>query len=131
MTGLVAMINEEYVRSQWEWCKVYSSELFKGYTQGVVVVEVPEYKFSGSDETAAMSLAADFTRQRDEEIRQLKGEIEWLKLILPTALSWKVYTKLQWPQDRLRMFVKFAVRGHRVLVARESALAELTKGMKL
>jgi hypothetical protein len=67
--------DEKFVREHWEWFKLRFSEPHEGYAQGVYVVEIPMRKFSDEDESVALSLAAEYTRSRLEEIRQVEEEI--------------------------------------------------------
>jgi len=97
------MTDEEYVRSRWK--KAYQYQSLSG---------VPFIQF-GPHALATWSAAAEFTRQREEEIRQLLEEIAQAK---------------RWIDLDLRKSIHNMDASYRILARLESALAELLKGMK-
>ena len=65
--------------------------------------------------------------EREEEIRQVEAEIEWLQRKLPRER--RDYT--QWgSEDFAYDTVAGAVRGYRILAREMAALAELKRGWK-
>ena len=78
--------------------------------------------------TEQWTAAAAFTRERLEEIRQVKEEIAWLKMITPSEQTWKSCTWMT--SDRAFDYGVFGARGNRILAREQSALAELVRGIK-
>ncbi len=107
------MTNEEYVRSKWE--KVKDRETFVAGHGHVVTLPVI-WKDSMSagyfrSKEIAWAAAAEFTREREEQIRHVEEEIALLE-------GWKHLVEVKNPA------------ALRILGREQAALAELKRGMK-
>ena len=102
------MTDEEYVRSRWK--KAYQYQSLSG---------VPFIQF-GPHALATWSAAAEFTRQREEEIRQLREEIELINQCFPSMGY--VMQGGEWVREHCEW--------SRILTRLASALAALLIGWK-
>ena len=123
--------DEELVRSAWERCRVRFSEPHEGYAQGVYVAEVPMWKTSHKVESEAWSAAAEFTRERLEQVRQVEQEIELLRPSVGSDCEWVAWIENGWglPEfqaGNIRNYVGWA----RILAREQATVAELKRGMK-
>jgi hypothetical protein len=99
--------DEQYVRSKWEpTAKVPCSEYAS------IVLDDPYWLRLHSEEAPAWKGAAEFTREREEQIRQVEEEVRLLNLIWPTY----------YPSDSETM--------KRILEREQATLAELKKGWR-
>jgi hypothetical protein len=106
------MDDEEFVRAHWEeptyFRPAHVINVSSGYTQDSVV--------SGESEDAAWSAAAEFTRERLEQIRQIKQEM--------SLLGGMVVLLSVEPGDETAPIYQ------RTIARLEAALADLKRGMK-
>lgn len=93
----------QYARSRWEQFQI-SSFPEVGY---YVVTLNDQHQFDGQTLPLAIKAAADFTEQREQQIREKREEIKWLKDNHPSG----------------------SVRN-RVIATLEQKLAELQRGMR-
>ena len=98
------MTDEEYVRSKWEGVHV-------GEITGMI--RVGERDNIRNEAGRSWCAAAEFTRQREEKIRQVEEEIAYLHNIMGEAVN-------KAPTHCI----------HRILACEQAALAELKRGMK-
>jgi hypothetical protein len=106
------MTDEQFVREQWESVNWGASNLSR--TQYVVIVydDKDGIAFASKTQAEAWSAAAEFTRERLEQIRQVEEEI--------TCLDVDV--------RRSEPFIRPIYE--RILASRKAALTELKKGMR-
>lgn len=86
------------------------------------------FTFPGDTETAAWQAAYEWTLQRQEEIRQIDAEIEWVtecSIISPKMEQ--LYRDRAW--EFSAEYLKRIETSKRVLVRLQSIRAELTRGM--
>lgn len=107
--------DEQFVRSRWGWVQVRTAEPYEGIPQGKWSVRIPLLPFSQigfPSEVEAWSAAAAFTREREEQIRQVEEEIA-----LVGGIGHMAPCECCGVRDR-------------ILAREQAALAELKKGMK-
>lgn len=80
------------------------------------------------DELMAWAAAAEFTRERLEQIRQIREEIALLEIARENAAGELFFSPLMWSQGQLARTIRTA-RWSRILMARQDALTELKRGM--
>jgi hypothetical protein len=84
------------------------------------------HEFTGATEEECVSSAYEFTRKRQEEIRQVKKQIDWIQ-----AASLVYRRHLEASHRNWRVLGKESdLIALSILAARESTLADLQRGMK-
>lgn len=120
--------NERYVKERWD--KAYEPIVQRGLMGIDIWVEGSRtYRFHADNLPAAWQAAFDFTKAREEEIRQVEEEISWLTE--RTEISPKLqelYDKRTW--EFSAEFLKDKQTAKRILAREQAALAELQRGMK-
>ena len=121
---------EEYVRSKWKHVEVHRELIAQGVNAGfkwwILIVRVGRMN-SCITEVAAWQAAYDFTVACEEEIRQLKAEIEALQ-INSYAGSDKFESSIGEGLNVARRTIHHC-RLSRTLDRLQQALEDLTKGM--
>ena len=130
--------DEKFVREHWDRVRLdrdFGFHLWLGSSRGA------PYLFSRDqdDVTVAWSEAAEFTRQRLEEIRQVEEEIGFLESLAPDLTAETFGRANLWvDSDGDEAFAPSWVkdcavdqcRRNRILAREQAALSELKKGMK-
>lgn len=110
------MTDEEYVRSKWEAVEV-EQDCYADWYYSLGGIYDSTQHFSTEEET--WSAAAEFTRQREEEIRRVEEEIEGANDSVRWFSQGDGYDDKRWTEV------------HRRILAREQqALADLKRGWK-
>ena len=121
---------EEYVRSKWKHVEVHRELIAQGVNAGfkwwILIVGVGRMN-SCITEAAAWQAAYDFTVAREEEIRQLKAEIEALQRN-SYAGSDKFAEYIREEPNAAERIIHHC-RLSRILARLQRDLAELTKDM--
>ena len=117
------MTDEEYVRSKWK-----DVENYKDFGMYVSLRSDSETVSTWSSWYAA----AEFTRNRMEEIRQVEREIEVLESWITNRLSWilPINDSLAWEGPGLANKARYVITYSRILAREQAALDELKRGMK-
>lgn len=126
--------NEQYVRERWENV-IYRDTAFSVVSgPHYVIIEANRKQlFAAYRNTAeeAWAAAAAFTREREEECRQLRAEIDealrWLKEL---DLDRRVFEESQCRTEQVRYWAIRQVRVGRILSRLESILSDKQAGMK-
>ena len=115
--------DEDYVRSKWTNIGEYG---YGGRTRYIYLADAKR-EFSAQTESEAWAEVAKFTRQREEEIRQLQEEMWMVEVARTNARG-----KLNDEQAEMLVYVDtvFYARWCRVLERLQGELSRLTKGMK-
>lgn len=123
--------DEKFVRENWEYVELCFHPIVWWVIVGGDFGSRYALKNRGSD-TEAWSEAAEFTRERLEEIRQVEREISELLAFCGTEEDW-----VKWcvdgpyvPNKEVSALIRNYITRSRVLAARKEALSELRKGMK-
>lgn len=116
--------NEQFVRSVWDGVN-WGASNYEGSEFGVVIYDDSQGTgFRCKTQSEAWQAAADFTRERLEEVRQLQEEIELLggdlEVELPSPLSGEIRT----------IFDRESAIYERVISRLQAILADKTRGMK-
>ena len=111
--------DERLVRETWEDIKISKVGLpdndYEVYNDGPPIEEGDLFLHAfGKTREEAIRAAAEFTRERLEEIRQVEEEIKLIKTVLD--IDW---VRLEWLAD-----------AERILVREQAALTELRRGMR-
>jgi len=102
------MTDEEYVRSKWRNCATKRDE----HNRWLMFTNNAMYRAVFADSLEKLwAAAAEFTRERLEQIRQLEEEIAWLS-------------------DGIDVTGDDEPIGERILAREQAALADLKRGMK-
>jgi hypothetical protein len=113
VTPKAQMSDEEFVTGQWLWCEVRLALTCEGYEEGTWLARFSSQRsIAAETESEAWTAAAEFTRGRLEQIRQVEEDIAYLLNIMGRA-------KETAPDHCV----------HRVLAREQDALTELKRGM--
>jgi hypothetical protein len=127
--------DEEYVRANWEWaaCWEPNNDVEFGHDEWIVGIAdkacspSTESRFDANSKAGAWSAAAEFTRERLEQIRQLDEEIEVVAQQVVMASNWIVSCGENLEGERCAK--AHIEKWSRILARLEAALAELRQGM--
>jgi hypothetical protein len=123
------MTDREFVESVWD--NVIGIYNYGGHTTYVSVARTG-WVFMGGSEQEAWSAAAEFTRNRLEEIRQLDDEIGMIECRIAFSLGEVAHVLAgeQRNPESIAIGVKWGTRWSRILSRLEAIRADLTRGMK-
>jgi len=122
--------DEKFVRDHWEWVLVGEAQPYAGYKEHEFVWQLPGHKcYEGYESKEKVwSAAAEFTRERLEQIRQV--EEEFTVLDIDQGNNWRDACKIpDFSMLRGFAFTQY-VRRARTMSRLESILADLKRGMK-
>ena len=135
MAEMGANEKRSYVEDCWEWsvfCKPaplpnpHGDEMLPWTMQVIDAKCLDVHEFTGATEEECVSSAYEFTRKRQEEIRQVKKQIDWIQ-----AASLVYRRHLEASHRNWRVLGKESdLIALSILAARESTLADLQRGMK-
>jgi hypothetical protein len=128
--------NEQFVRKKWESVREQEQRSHKEAPKdwhGFVLALIDEY---GHEELLASGnhkdrwdAAAEFTRQRLEEIRRVDAEISWLKDGMWEDGLFEAMMRAG-DEEWLAREIKHHYRGARILAREQELLAALKRGLK-
>ena len=135
MAEMGANEKRSYVEDCWEWSVFWKPAPLPITDEDEMLLwtmQVADAKcghlveFTGATEEECVSSAYEFTRKRQEEIRQVKKQIDWIQVaslvyrrhLEASHRNWRVLGK---ESDLIALSI---------LAARESTLADLQRGMK-
>lgn len=119
--------DEQYVRSKWHAVDIVES--CDQWQVGAGELGIQQRFGWEQTKSAAWSAAAAFTRNREEQIRQLCEEIVLVEIAMESASEELNFKPLAWHIGQ-PMRVHRRARWGRILAREQAALAELKKGMK-
>ncbi len=125
------MTDKEYVCEHWKIVEESIYDPHEGYTIPQTRIDFGSHHYTERKANSAWSAAAEFTRERLEQIRQVEREIEVLEPFAEGRMPNKLEQLPPWANPVLHLELLrrgFAIR--RILAREQATLAELRKGMR-
>ena len=118
--------DEEFVRSVWKTVTESEYDPHEGYTIPQTRVDFGHHHYTEIKAADAWSAAAEFTRERLEQIRKVEEEIAYLT---PQRDSMRKRNSCEAIEAQPAWFQAWDILD-RILAREQAALAELKRGMK-